>query len=99
MTGPAGADEPLSQRVIWTYSLPSVGFGFMGMLFGIYLMEFSTDVLLIAPAAMGVLFFIGRLWDGISDPVAGYLSDRSAVRRGDGVPGCSLLLSPLVCRR
>ena len=82
MTGPAGADDPLSQRVIWTYSLPSVGFGFMGTLFGIYLMKFSTDVLLIAPAAMGVLFFIGRLWDGISDPVAGYLSDRSAARRG-----------------
>ena len=62
--------------------MPSIGFGFMGMLFGIYLMKFSTDVLLIAPAAMGVLFFIGRLWDGVSDPVAGYLSDRSAARRG-----------------
>ncbi len=75
-------EEALPRSVIWAYSLPSVGFSFMGMLFGIYLMKFSTDVLLIAPAAIATLFGIGRLWDAVSDPIAGYLSDRSSARRG-----------------
>ncbi|MEE8312902.1 MAG: MFS transporter, partial [Myxococcota bacterium] len=82
-TAAAGMEEPpLPRGVIWAYCMPSIGFSFMGMLFGIYLMKFSTDVLLIAPAAIAVLFAIGRAWDAISDPVAGYLSDRSTARRG-----------------
>ena len=68
--------------VIWAYCLPMVSLQFMGMLFGIYLMKYSTDVLLVAPGAMGVLFLIGRLWDAVSDPLVGYLSDRSRARRG-----------------
>ena len=39
----------LSLDVLVSYSLPSVGFGFTGLLFVIYLMKFSTDVLLIVP--------------------------------------------------
>lgn len=79
--GVAGA-EKLSLGVIWTYSLPRVGFGIMGLLFGTYLMKFSTDVLFIAPAAMGAIIAASRLWDAVSDPVAGYLSDRSRSRFG-----------------
>lgn len=59
-----------------------VGVGFMAMPFYVWLMKYSTDVLLIAPAAFGSLFFVGRLWDAISDPVAGYLSDRTKSSRG-----------------
>ena len=40
-------------------------------------MKFSTDVLLIAPAVMGIIFSISRVWDAISDPLVGYLSDRT----------------------
>jgi len=75
-------EAPLSLATIWAYCLPTIGVGFTGMLFGVYLMKFSTDVLLVAPAAMGFLFGLGRIWDAISDPVAGYLSDRSTARRG-----------------
>ena len=45
-------------------------------------MKFSTDVLLIAPAVMGVIFSISRIWDAVSDPVAGYLSDRTTFKFG-----------------
>lgn len=74
--------ERLSQRVLWAYGLPMVGIGFLGMLQGIYLMKFSTDVLLVGPAAMGAVFMVGRIWDAVSDPVVGYASDRSRARRG-----------------
>jgi len=59
-----------------------LGVGLMMMPFSVWLMKFSTDVLLIAPAAIGSLFFVGRLWDAISDPVVGYLSDRTRSRSG-----------------
>ena len=68
--------------VIWAYSLPRIGFGIMGLLFGTYLMKFSTDVLLIAPAVMGMLLAGSRLWDAVTDPMAGYLSDRTRSRYG-----------------
>lgn len=79
--GEAGA-ERLTNAVIWAYSAPRIAFGIMGMLFGTYLMKFSTDVLLIAPAAMGALIAASRLWDAISDPLAGFLSDNTRSRFG-----------------
>jgi Na+/melibiose symporter-like transporter len=54
----------------------------MGLLFATYLMKFATDVLLIAPAIMGSLIAASRLWDAVSDPLAGYLSDRTKSRFG-----------------
>ena len=75
-------DDRLSLATIWAYCLPMAGLGCMGLLFQIWLMKFSTDVLLVAPAAMGILLGLGRIWDAISDPVAGYLSDRSTAARG-----------------
>jgi sugar (glycoside-pentoside-hexuronide) transporter len=74
--GVAGAEQ-LSLGVIWAYSLPRIGLGIMGLLFATYLMKFSTDVLLIAPAIMGSLIAAARLWDAISDPLVGYLSDQT----------------------
>ena len=59
-----------------------LGVGFMAMPFYVWLMKFSTDVLLIAPAAIGSIFFIGRFWDAVSDPLAGYLSDRTNAPSG-----------------
>jgi GPH family glycoside/pentoside/hexuronide:cation symporter len=71
------SETRLSIRVILAYAAPSVGFGFTGLLFIIYLMKFSTDILLIAPGVMGTLIAVSRLWDAVSDPMAGYLSDRT----------------------
>ena len=79
--GAAGA-ERLTTAIIWAYSTPRIAFGIMGILFATYLMKFSTDVLLIAPAVMGMLIAGSRLWDAISDPLVGYLSDNTRSRHG-----------------
>lgn len=79
--GAAGA-ERLGFGVIWAFASPRVAFGIMGILFGTYLMKFATDTLLIAPAVMGTILFASRFWDGVSDPVAGHLSDRTLSRHG-----------------
>jgi GPH family glycoside/pentoside/hexuronide:cation symporter len=46
------------------------------------MMKFATDVLLIAPAVMGVIYSMSRIWDAVSDPLVGYLSDRTTTRLG-----------------
>jgi Na+/melibiose symporter-like transporter len=54
-------------------------FALSGLLFFIqfFFLKFATDVLLLAPATVGVIFALGRAWDALSDPIAGTLSDRT----------------------
>ena len=73
---------PLPVSVLLTYSAPSIGLHFTFMLMGLYFFKFATDVLLLAPAVLGVLIGGSRLWDAVSDPIAGYLSDRTRTRYG-----------------
>ena len=43
---------------------------------------YLTDVVLIKPALAGVIVAIGKIWDAVTDPVVGYLSDRTDTRLG-----------------
>ncbi len=83
---PRGGMGTPSGRVRWpvvlAYGAPGVGAGYMYLLVNLYVMKFSTDVLLIAPAVMGLIFSVSRVWDAISDPLVGYLSDRTRSRYG-----------------
>lgn len=74
--------KTLPTTTILTYGLPSLGTGAMFGMLLLYFMKFSTDVLLIAPAAIGAILGISRIWDAISDPIAGYWSDRTRTRMG-----------------
>jgi GPH family glycoside/pentoside/hexuronide:cation symporter len=75
-----------ARRISWlevfSYALPPVGAGYMFCLVTLYTMKFSTDVLLIAPALMGTIYGISRFWDAISDPLVGYLSDKTKTPMG-----------------
>ena len=67
----------LSWSTIVAFGAPATGAGYMYLFMSLYVMKFSTDVLLIAPAIMGLIFFVSRIWDAVSDPLVGYLSDRT----------------------
>jgi GPH family glycoside/pentoside/hexuronide:cation symporter len=84
---------PLS--TILAYNAPALGLGFMFFLVSLYMMKFSTDVLLIAPAAIGMIFGVSRLWDAISDPIAGYFSDRTHSRLGRRRPWILAAIVPI----
>ena len=81
LTG-AGTLERLPRTTVFAYGLPGIGAGYMYLLIGLYVMKFSTDVLLISPLVMGLIFSASRIWDAISDPLVGYLSDRTRSRYG-----------------
>ncbi|MCS5583587.1 MAG: MFS transporter, partial [Pseudomonadales bacterium] len=76
-----GNKNPPTARLSWgliaSYATPTVGVGYMYLLIGLYIMKFSTDVLLIPPAIMGTIFGVSRVWDAISDPLVGYFSDKT----------------------
>jgi GPH family glycoside/pentoside/hexuronide:cation symporter len=75
-------DQSVSWRTIIAYGAPAAGAGYMYLLLSLYIMKFATDILLIAPAVMGVIYSLSRIWDAISDPLVGYLSDRTTTRLG-----------------
>jgi GPH family glycoside/pentoside/hexuronide:cation symporter len=75
--------ERLPAGVVWAYGLPAVGPGFLFFLTSVFLMKYATDVLRVAPGVMGGLLLASRIWDAVSDPLTGWLSDgtRSALGR------------------
>jgi GPH family glycoside/pentoside/hexuronide:cation symporter len=82
-TRPRRAEEGrLPASIIATYGLPQLGAGAMFGMLLMYFMKFSTDVLLIAPGAIGLIMGLSRVWDAISDPIAGYFSDLTRSRLG-----------------
>ncbi|MDA1077026.1 MAG: MFS transporter, partial [Proteobacteria bacterium] len=74
--------DRVSWRTVFAYGSPGIGAGYMYLLLNLYVMKFSTDVLLIAPAVMGLIFSASRIWDAVSDPLVGYLSDRTRLKFG-----------------
>ncbi|MDE0008288.1 MAG: MFS transporter, partial [Gammaproteobacteria bacterium] len=78
----AAVQDRLPRKVVFAYGIPGVGAGYMYLLIGLYVMKFSTDVLLISPLVMGLIFSASRVWDAVSDPLVGYLSDRTRSRFG-----------------
>lgn len=91
----ATSQGTVSWAKISIYSLPTVPLGFMFLFVGLYLMKFSTDVLYIAPAAMGTIFGLSRIWDAVSDPLVGYFSDRTKTRWGRRRPWMFVAAIPI----
>jgi sugar (glycoside-pentoside-hexuronide) transporter len=47
-----------------------------------YLMFFYTDVFGLSPANAGLVFFLAKIWDSITDPIMGYIADNTSTRWG-----------------
>ena len=65
----------------------SYGFGDMASsmfwkIFGMYMLYFYTDVFGLAPAAVGTMFLVTRIWDSVNDPIFGMIADRTRSRWG-----------------
>ena len=75
-------DERVTAPRILLYSSPVFGVFVPNVLISFYLLKFSTDVLLIAPATIGFLLMVAKFWDAVTDPATGWLSDRTQTPMG-----------------
>jgi GPH family glycoside/pentoside/hexuronide:cation symporter len=93
------AQPPPEERIpterILTYSTPLITIFLSNALLGLYLLKFATDVVLIAPAVIATILLVARIWDAVSDPLAGYLSDRTVTRWGRRRPWFAVSALPL----
>ena len=75
-------DERIPTSRILMYSAPMLGVFAANTLLNFYFLKFSTDVLLVAPALIGTVLLAARVWDAVTDPAAGWLSDHTRSRLG-----------------
>lgn len=85
----------MSWAAIFDYVAPTFGLGFMFLLLSIYILKFSTDVLGMSAAVMGMILLLGRGLDAFVDPIVGYLSDRTNTRLGRRRPWLLASVIPL----
>ena len=69
-------------RTILAYAGPGLMLSTAGLPLFVYLPKFYTDTLGAGAAMIGLFIFAARLLDGISDPLIGWLSDRTRTRWG-----------------
>jgi len=74
------------QRLLWAYGLGDAGTGMSASLIGFYLFVFYTSAAGLPPWMAGMVLMVGRLWDGINDPLVGWLSDKTNTRWGPRLP-------------
>lgn len=79
---PAGPDDRAGLPATLAYALPTIGWAAGLMTVQFFFLKFATDVLLLSPVAVGLVFFFGRIWDAVTDPIAGMLSDATRTRLG-----------------
>jgi GPH family glycoside/pentoside/hexuronide:cation symporter len=65
-----------------TYSAPIVGLSAPLFLVQFFFLKYATDVLLMAPVVVALIFGLGRAWDAVTDPIVGAWSDGTRTRLG-----------------
>ena len=60
-----------------TYSIGSLGTGIYLTVPSVLLLYYLSDVLGVPPALAGAAVFVPRIWDVVTDPVMGWISDRT----------------------
>lgn len=76
------------------YATGIYGVFLVWMTVGFYLLYFYTDVLGLTPAEAGLVFFIASMWDGVTDPVMGWLIEKTRTRWGKYRPYLLLAAVP-----
>ena len=91
MTG----ERPLARSEILSYSLPALGTSMILVSVALYLPNFYTDELGVTAGMLSWVFLFGRVWDAVTDPLMGHVSDRTRSRWGRRRPYFLLSALPL----
>ncbi len=72
------------------YSAPAYALAVIGIPVYVYIPKFYTDVVGINVVMLGYILFSVRMFDAVTDPILGYVSDRTATRFGRRRPYIAL---------
>lgn len=68
--------KKISNKTKLSYGIGNLGYGTISQTMSNFIMFFGTSVLGISGTLVGIAVAISAFWDGLSDPIVGYLSDR-----------------------
>ena len=78
-------ERTVTWKTLISYGLGDIYGGGAFMIVGMLFLFYLTEVVGLSPALAGLVFGIGKVWDAVSDPLMGYLSDRTKSRFGMAV--------------
>jgi len=79
---------PLAKKI--AYSAPAYALAVIGIPVYVYIPKFYTDVVGINVILLGYILFSVRIFDAVTDPVIGYISDRTVTKYGRRRPYIAL---------
>jgi glycoside/pentoside/hexuronide:cation symporter, GPH family len=71
------ASRTLSVKTKLGFGVCDLGGNLFFTMMGFYLLFFLTDYLGLRAGLAGIALMIGKVWDAVSDPITGYISDRT----------------------
>lgn len=74
--------KKVSAREKYCFGIGAIGKDAICNMVGSFLMLYFTDTLFLAPAFVGILFFVARIWDAVNDPMMGMIVDNTRTRFG-----------------
>lgn len=74
--------QKLSMKNIFSYAVGDLYGGGAFFIIGALFLVFLTDVAKINPALAGTIILVGKVWDAITDPTMGYISDHTQSKYG-----------------
>lgn len=81
-TAPEGAIRKVAASTKLAYGFGDIGSNIFIVTSGFFLLFFLTNVVGVNPALAGVALLFPKLWDVVSDPIMGAISDRTRSRWG-----------------
>jgi len=89
-------DDKLTIFNYISYAGPAFALSIMAMSFFVYGPKYYSDEIGLNLKLIGAVVFFSRIWDAITDPLCGYLTDRTKSRFGRRMPWMMASLIPLV---
>jgi len=75
-------NQRLSRKSLISYSSSMIGLNGMSTMISVHMMFFYTDIVMVGSAVVGLVMAIAQVWDAITDPILGYLSDHTPWKWG-----------------
>ncbi len=75
-------EKKLPLRTLLSYGCSMIGLNGMATMISVHLLFFYTDIVLMSATVVGVVMAIAQVWDAITDPLLGHISDHTRWKWG-----------------